>query len=188
MTRIPTWTRTKLANGAELVVSVKSDLPLVSFTLAFVGGATSFEPADKTGVANFTAQMLSEGTASKSADDFSNAQQLLGVSLLSSVSNESATIGFTALKDRFDGALALATDMLLHPAFPADALERIRGRTLVSLTQARDNPNAVASNVFSTVNYGATHPYRRVMTEASVKAITRDDVVDRKSTRLNSSH
>jgi predicted Zn-dependent peptidase len=156
---------------------VKSDLPLVSFTLAFVGGATSFEPADKTGVANFTAQMLSEGTASKSADDFSNAQQLLGVSLLSSVSNESATIGFTALKDRFDGALALATDMLLHPAFPADALERIRGRTLVSLTQARDNPNAVASNVFSTVNYGATHPYGRVMTEASVKAITRDDVV-----------
>jgi zinc protease len=177
VTRIPTWTRAKLANSAELVVSVKKDLPLVSFTLAFVGGATTFEPADKTGVASFTAQMLSEGTTTKSADDFSNAQQLLGVGITAGVANESATIGFTSLKDRFDGALALVADMLVHPTFPADALERIRGRTLVSLTQARDNPNAVAGNVFAKVNYGDAHPYGRVTTEASVKAITRDDVV-----------
>ena len=51
ITKIPTWTRSKLANGAELIVSVKKDLPLVAFTMSFVGGATSFEPADRLGVA-----------------------------------------------------------------------------------------------------------------------------------------
>ena len=42
---VPTWTDTKLANGAELIVTPKRDLPLVSFTITFVGGANQFEPA-----------------------------------------------------------------------------------------------------------------------------------------------
>ena len=47
--RVPTWTRAKLSNGAELIVSQKRDLPLVSFTINFVGGRNNFEPAGKAG-------------------------------------------------------------------------------------------------------------------------------------------
>ena len=36
--RVPTWTKTKLANGADLIVIEKHDLPLVAFTIDFVGG------------------------------------------------------------------------------------------------------------------------------------------------------
>ncbi|MBI3790457.1 MAG: insulinase family protein [Gemmatimonadetes bacterium] len=176
-TRIPTWTRTTLANGAELVVAVKKDLPLVAFSIGFIGGSANYEPAGKTSVGSFTAQMLSEGTTTRSADDLSNAQQALGITIGANISNETGSLGFTALKDRFDGALALLADMMLHPTLPAEALERIRGRTLVSLQQARDNPNAVASAVFARVTYGDQHPYGRVATEATVKAITRDDIV-----------
>ena len=68
-------------------------------------------------------------------------------------------------------------DMLLHPTFPADALERLRARTLVQLVQAKDQPTAIASNVFARTLYGDAHPYGRVVTDTSVKAITRDDVV-----------
>src|SRR5262245_49534148 len=99
-TRIPAWTKSKLSNGADFVVSVKKNLPLVSFTMGFVGGSTSYEPADKAGLAGFTAQMLSEGTTSKTADEFSNAQQMLGINIGANVGTESGTIGFTALKDR----------------------------------------------------------------------------------------
>jgi predicted Zn-dependent peptidase len=176
-TRIPAWTRTKLANGSELVVSVKRNLPLVAFTIGFVGGASSYEPAAKVGLASFTAQMLSEGTASRTADQFSDAQQLLGITINASIGAETGTIGFTVLKDRLDGAIALAADMMLKPRLPADALERIRGRTLVNLRQQRDQPNAVALNVFNKVTYGEDHPYGRITTEATVNAITRDDVV-----------
>ena len=176
-TKIPTWTKVKLPNGAELIVSVKRDLPLVAFTLGFVGGATTFETPDKLGVASFTGQMLSEGTKSKSADDLSNAQQMLGTSVNAIVGAESGQIVFTSLKDRFDGALSLVADMMLNSTFPADALERIRGRTVVNLQQARDQPNAIANDVFAKVNFGDAHPYGRVTTEATVKAITRDDVL-----------
>jgi len=175
--RVPTWTRTRLSNGADLIVTEKHDLPLVAVSVSFIGGSFNFEPHDRLGVASITAQMLSEGTTTKTGEQLSDAQQMLGTSISTFVGGETGTIGFTALKDKMEPALGLLVDMLVNPTFPADALERIRGRTLVSLTQAKDQPNTIASNVFSKVLYGDVHPYGRVVTEKTVKAITRDDIL-----------
>jgi zinc protease len=170
--KVPAWTAMKLANGAELVVIQKHDLPLVAVSVSFIGGSYAFEPADKLGAASFTAQMLSEGTATRTADQLSEAQQLLGTSIAANVGGESGTIGFTALRDKLAPALGLLADMLLHPTFPAAALERIRGRTLVQLQQAKDQPNAIAANVFSKVVFGSEHPYGRVTAEATLSRST----------------
>lgn len=174
---VPAWTTTTLSNGARLVVAPKRDLPLVSVTVTFEGGAAQFEPADKVGLANVVAGMLSEGTATRSAEQLAEAQQLLGVSIGVGIGEERGSIGFQALRDRWVPALQLAADMMLHPRLPADALERIRARTLVSLAQAKDQPSAIAANVFARTLYGEAHPYGRFTTETSVTAITRDDVV-----------
>lgn len=174
---VPSWTKLKLSNSAELVVSRKSGLPLVSVTINFVGGSAQYEPADKTGTAGLTAQMLSEGTATRSGDDISNTQQLLGTSIFASVGRESGSMGFRALSTKLEPALELTADMLLNPSFPDGALQRRKAQTLVNLTQAKDNPAAIANNVFSKVLYGDEHPYGRVVTEKTVTAITRDDIV-----------
>jgi predicted Zn-dependent peptidase len=174
---VPTWTHAKLSNGAELVVVEKHDLPLVSLTIDFVGGATSYEPAGKTGVAAFTAAMMSEGTKTRTADQLSDAQQLLGTGIAASVGAESGVIRFTSLKDKFEPALALLADMMLNSTYPDSSLERLRGRSVVALTQQKDQPNAIANKVFSKVLYGDDHPYGRVLSEGTVKAITRADVV-----------
>ena len=175
--RVPTWTKTRLANGADLIVVEKHDLPLIAVNIDFVGGSANYEPADKLGVANFAAQMLSEGTKTKTADQLSDAQQLLGTAIQAGVSNESGTISFTALKDKFEPTMKLLADMLENSTFPDSSLERNRARTLVALTQAKDNPNAIATNVFAKVTYGDDHPYGRVVSERTIKAITRDDVM-----------
>src|SRR5215813_11239069 len=65
---VPTWTRTQLANGATLIVSERHNLPLVSFSITFVGGSNQFESAGKRGVAALTTSMMSEGTTTKSGD------------------------------------------------------------------------------------------------------------------------
>ena len=175
--RIPTWTRTKLSNGAELIVSQKRDLPLVSFTINFVGGRANFEPADKVGVAALAAQMLSEGTTTRTGEQLADAQQMLGTSIVATVGGESGAIRFNALKDRFEPALTLLVDMLVNPSFPAPALERLRGRTLVQLAQSKEEPNTIADNVFTKLVYGDQHPYGRIVTEPTVTAVTRDDVL-----------
>jgi len=76
--RVPAWTKTQLANGATLIVSERHTLPLVSFSITFLGGSNQYEPAAKRGVASMTASMLSEGTTTKSGDQLSDALQLLG--------------------------------------------------------------------------------------------------------------
>ena len=174
---VPTWTRTQLANGATLIVSERHGLPLVSFTITFLGGANQFEPAGKRGVASMTASMLSEGTATKTGDQISDALQLLGTGINSGVGGEEGSIGFVSTAKNFDATLAILADEMLNSTFPADALDRLRGRTLVSLTQAKDQPVVVGAQVFNKILYGDAHPYGQRTTETSVKAITRDDVV-----------
>src|SRR5689334_22421521 len=91
--RVPTWTSMKLSNGAQLVVSSRHNLPLVSFDINFVGGRDQYDPTAKPGVGEFAAAMLSEGTTTKSGDDISNALQLLGTGVRIAVGDESGSIG-----------------------------------------------------------------------------------------------
>ncbi|HEX7773522.1 MAG TPA: pitrilysin family protein, partial [Pyrinomonadaceae bacterium] len=170
-------TKTQLANGATLIVSERHNLPLVSFDITFVGGGNQFEPTGKRGVASFTQSMLSEGTTTKTGDQLSDAMQLLGTGIGVGISGEEGSISFVSTKKNFDAALALLADMMLNSTFPAEALERLRARTLVGLAQAKDQPNAIGANVFAKILYGDAHPYGQRMTEASAKAITRDDVI-----------
>lgn len=174
---VPTWTKTQLANGATLIVSERHGLPLVSFQITFLGGSNQFEPEGKRGVASMTASMLSEGTATKTGDQLSDALQLLGTGISSGVSGEEGSLGFVSTTKNFEATLAILADEMLNSTFPADALDRLRGRTLVNLTQAKDQPVVVGAQVFNKILYGNAHPYGQRTTETSVKAITRDDVV-----------
>jgi len=90
--RVPTWTKTQLANGATLIVSERHNLPLVSFAISFVGGGNQFEPAGRRGVASLATSMLSEGTTTKTGDQLSDAMQLLGTGIGAGVSGEKARL------------------------------------------------------------------------------------------------
>ena len=173
---IPTWTTTALPNGAQLIVSEKHALPLVSVRINFVGGARQYEPADKTGLAGMVASMMSEGTTHRTGDQLANDLQLLGTFFGTSIGPESGQISFEATKNKVAPTLAILADVLENPTFPEPALERLRGRTLINLTQGRDRTAVIASVVFPKVLYSDAHPYGRSTTEASIKRITRDDV------------
>ena len=175
--RVPTWTKSMLANGAQLIVSEKHDLPLVSFSLTILGGADQFEPPDKRGLAGLTASMLSEGTTTRDAEALSNALQMLGTSVTTGIGSESGAMGFASTTARFPATLDILADMLLHSTFPAPALDRLRAQRLVALAQARAQPGAIADRVFRKVLYGPGHPFGQLTTEETFKAITRDDIV-----------
>lgn len=175
--RVPAWTKTQLSNGATLIVSERRGLPLVSFNISFVGGTNQFEPAGKRGVAALTTSMLTEGTKTRTGDQLSDALQLLGTNIGAGISGEEGAISFVSTTKNFEATLAILADMMLNSTFPAEALDRLRARTLVNLTQAKDQPAVISSQVFARILYGEAHPYGQRTTEASVKAITRDDVV-----------
>lgn len=175
--RVPAWTKTVLGNGIDLFVSEKHDLPLVSFTLLMLGGADQFETADRRGVASLTSSMLSEGTTTRDGEALSNALQLLGTSVSVGIGSESGSMGFVSTTGKFPQTLDILADMLLRSTFPAPALERLRGQRLVALTASKAQPGAIAGRVFPKVVYGTGHPFGQLVTEETLKAISRDDVV-----------
>jgi zinc protease len=175
--RIPTWTTTTLANGAQLVVSEKHALPLVTVQVNFIGGARQYEPANETGLAGIVASMLSEGTTHRTGDQLSNDLQLLGTFFGTGIGAESGQIAFEATKDKVAPTLAILADVLENPIFPEPALERIKARALINLTQARDRTSSIAAIVFPKVLYTDAQPYGRSASAASINAITRDDVL-----------
>ena len=174
---VPVWTKSALSNGADFIVSEKHDLPLVSFSITFLGGADQFEAANRRGIAGLAASMLSEGTTTRDGEALSNALQLLGTSVNVSVAGESGSIGFVSTAANFPATLDILVDMLLNSTFPAEALERLRAQRLVALNQAKAQPGAIAGRVFPRTLYGDAHPFGQSPTEASISAVTRDEVI-----------
>jgi predicted Zn-dependent peptidase len=175
--RVPGWTKTTLPDGAELVVSEKHDLPLVSVRINFIGGSNQFEPDAKTGLAGLVSEMLTEGTTHRTGDQIANGFQLLGTELSTSIAGESGVMQLQVTRDKLVPAIDLLADVVLNPTFPPEALDRLRSQAIVQLTQMRDRTGGIASMVYPKLLYTTSHPYGRMTTETSLRSITRGDVV-----------
>ncbi|HEY4129934.1 MAG TPA: pitrilysin family protein, partial [Gemmatimonadaceae bacterium] len=175
--KVPTWTKTTISDGAELVVSEKHTLPLVSFQINFVGGADQFEAADKAGLATLVSSMMSEGTTTRTGDQLASDLQLLGTNISTAVLSESGRIAFTSTKEKFAPTLAVLADVLENPRFPNEALDRQKANAVQSLRRVADRTGAIANIAFPKILYGNDHPYGRSPDTTSIKSITRDDIV-----------
>jgi zinc protease len=164
----PAIERRTLANGLEVAVVENHELPVVAVRVVNEGGAL-VDPAGKEGLFQLLGVMLREGTATMTADQLAEAFADLG--------NAVTPGGFTTITRNLDRSLELMGEMLMRPAFPQAALDRQKANLAANLQRAREQPAFVAQRIFSSVLYGPGHPYERAATQASVAAITRDDLV-----------
>jgi zinc protease len=167
----------QLANGLTVFLNARPGLPVVSASLVVKTGSGA-NPAGKPGLANFTAVMLDQGTASRSALQIADQVAQLGASLRTTSTMDSTQTRGTSLRRNFEGLLELIADVNRHPAFPAQEIERQRASRLGSLAQQREAPGAVANAAMFAALYGPSHPYGylELGTEASNKAMNRDDL------------
>jgi zinc protease len=173
---LPQIEKTKLSNGLEVWMVEHKELPIVAMNLVMKSGQGN-EPDNRTGLANMTASLLDDGTKTRSAVDITNQLQAIGVQGINAGSGwDSTNVSIQTLTKNLDAALDIYSDVIMNPVFPATEVESLRGRTLVQLRQQKANPNALSNVVYNRVLYG-DHPYGRDSNEASVKAITRDDIV-----------
>jgi zinc protease len=152
------------------------ELPVVSAALVVRGAGTTGDPAALPGLASFTASMLDEGAAGKSALQIADALDLLGASLQPGASWDAATVNLYVLKKNFPAALSLMSDVVLRPDFNAPDVQRVRDERVTNLTRAKDEPGAIASNAFQSLVYGARHPYGRFATVEATRTLDRDRV------------
>ncbi|MDT7809381.1 MAG: zinc protease [Acidobacteriota bacterium] len=174
---LPAVQRRKLSNGLDVLVVEHHELPVVSMNLVMKMGAAG-DPAGKAGLASLAADMLDEGTATRSSLQISDQLSRIGSSLQIGAGWDSTTASMRTLTRHLDNALDIYADVISNPSFPDKELQRLRQQRLAGLRQQRDNPDAIAGLVFQTVLYGRTHPYGHPLSgdEASLQSLNIEDV------------
>jgi predicted Zn-dependent peptidase len=175
--RVPPITTRQLPNGMKIVVIEQHELPIADIILQVRTGGEA-DPANRTGTAALTSALITEGTTTRSALQVADQAAYLGVHLGAASGWEQSTLSLHTPTAQLDSAMALFADVLLHPAFPAADLERVRKVRLTSLQQLRDRGPAIADRAYATALFGEQHPYGRPLagTEASIAAISRGDL------------
>ncbi len=174
---IPVPQSFQLENGLTLLVNERPGLPIISANLVLRTGSAA-NPTDNPGLANFTAAMLDEGTATRGALEIADQVSRLGATLTTGSTMDATQVSVGSLRRTFPELLGIMADVVLNPSFPAEEIERQRASRLASLQQQRDNPAAVANTVMFAALYGPGHPYgfTDLGTEPSNRAMAREDM------------
>lgn len=164
------------AGGAKILVVEDHRLPLVTITISVRAGSL-FESANKPGVANFTAELITEGTTSRSYEQITQETERIGASLGASAGGERATLSVSGSSENTDQLIALLVDTLLNPTFPEDRLKQVKFQSVAQLAQQRSNPAFLAGELSRRMFYGADTPFGRLTpTPAQLQAITQEDL------------
>lgn len=176
----PTIQRSKLSNGVEVFLVEDHKLPLIQINVVFQSGWAE-DPLDHPGAASLTAELMDEGTKTRSALQISEEAKGLGASLGTGSSFDGSSIRLNVLKTKLDAGLELMADVLLNPTFPDDELDRQRKIYLGRIQQEAKDPTISAFKLYLRTLYGPNHPYGQPYTgsgtETSIRAIRRDDLV-----------
>ena len=175
--KIPAIWETKLKNGLRVYGIENTEVPLVQFNIAIDGGQL-LEDKNKTGVANLTARMLTQGTARKTPQELEEAIQQLGASINVMASKDSIQLSATTLARNYDAVLALAEEILLEPRWDTKEFDLLKQSTANQIRQMQANPNFIAQDEFNKLLYGK-HDIRALSTlgtNESLKTITIEDL------------
>jgi len=144
----PKFERFTLANGLEILHAPHTKLPLVTFQLINKKSALSEMP-DQIGLTALTARMLLEGTQTKSVLDFSRALEYLAIDMNSSSSWDASYFSVNCLRKHLSRSIELFGEALFAPAFDEEELGRQKKQLLNSRISKKDDPSALASEIFA---------------------------------------
>jgi len=154
----PTIEHTRLSNGIAVDYVQRTAVPVTQVAISFDAGDAADSP-DTRGLAALTINLLDEGTETLSSQEFAEAEERLGANVSASNSADRSYAMLNALSPNVAPSLDLLADLVLHPAFPAPEIERVKAQTLTGIAQMQKDPTRVANRVLPGVLFGAAHPY-----------------------------
>ncbi len=167
----------KLDNGLQVELVPDHRFPFVTVSLGIKAGSC-YESPDKLGLADITADMLTEGTSTKKSREIADEIDFIGGGMKASSDYDFTLLSGSALSKYTDRLFNLMSDVLLHPSFPEDELQLKKTNLLQELAMKRSEPDFLVEERFNRVVFG-NHPYAVVApTPKTVQAINRKDLQD----------
>jgi zinc protease len=175
--QIPKPVEKTLANGLRVIVVEKKGVPLVNARLLIRNGGEA-DPPNLPGLADTTASLLSKGTTTRSAEQIARGVEALGATLDTGASWDESSVDLDVLSSKLPRAMAFMADVVRHPTFKQEEIDRLRQQNVDALAVAMKQPGRLANFVAAHVIFGMG-PYGHNLggTPESLARIKRDDVV-----------
>jgi predicted Zn-dependent peptidase len=168
-----------LDNGLRLITSTMPHTRSVCISI-FIGTGSRYESSDKAGVSHFIEHLLFKGTEKRpTAREISTAVESVGGILNGGTDKELTVYWAKVPQHHFSLALDVLTDLLLHPRFDPEAIEKERQVIIEEINMSWDVPSQRANMLIDELIW-PDHPLGRDIAgnRESVKALSRDDMLN----------
>ena len=159
-------------NGVRFITETMDHVRSVSVGVWLTRGSRH-EPIEHGGIAHFVEHMLFKGTTERSAEDIAQQVDSLGGHLDAFTSKEYAGYYIKVLDEHLPIALDVLSDLVLHPAFRPDDVEREKKVILEEIKMVEDTPDDLVHELF-TQSFWGDHPLGRPIlgTAETVEGLT----------------
>jgi len=152
--------RQVLPNGVVVISKEASTVAAVTLQISVRAGSI-YESSDRVGLSHLVARTVDRGTSRLTSDEIAEVLDARGVSLSVNATRHVMTISCTCLSEDFEPLLELMGDIAMHPAFPADEVDKRKGEVLNAIRQDEDSPAMQAVQALFEMLYPDGHPYGR---------------------------
>lgn len=166
-----------LENGAT-VLSFSNLNSRSIYMIGILNGGGVLDPSAKTGLAHFTANLLSRGTKIFSFSDFHNQLESAGANLVFSCGSQYAWFRGKSLAEDVELLFRLSSDSLQNPSFNQEYIGRLRNQLTAGLT-IRDQDTSEMASLLLDRHLFPDHPYGQPIDGyiETIQSITRSDIV-----------
>src|SRR3954471_7482198 len=169
---------TRLANGVRVITEAMPHVRSVSVGV-WIGSGSRRETPEQNGISHFIEHMLFKGTTSRSAEDIARSVDSIGGNLDAFTAKELVCFNTKVLDEHLSLAMDVLADLVLHPMFRPEDIDKEKGVILEELKMEADSPDYLVHEIFSS-NFWRGHPLGKPIlgTRETVKRFDHEMVSD----------
>jgi predicted Zn-dependent peptidase len=163
-----------LPNGLRVITETMPHVRSISLGV-WIGTGARRETTSQNGISHFIEHMLFKGTANRSAEEIAKVVDSTGGHLDAYTAKELVSYNTKVIDDHLPLAFDVLSDLVLHPLFESEDIEKEKGVILEELKMEVDNPEYLVHETF----FGAFwkgHPLGRSIlgTKATINRFNQD--------------
>jgi predicted Zn-dependent peptidase len=151
--------REVLPNGLTIISEEMEHIRSVSIGIWIKTGSREEDP-QWNGISHFIEHMVFKGTENRSAEDIARQVDSIGGNMDAFTAKECICFNIKVLDEHLPIALDVLSDLVLHPVFKPEDIERERGVILEEIKMDEDNPDYLVHEIF-TQNFWKNHALGR---------------------------
>jgi predicted Zn-dependent peptidase len=167
---------TTLSNGIRLITETIPHVRSVAVGV-WMGTGSRQETGEENGISHFIEHMVFKGTTTRSAEDIARSVDSIGGNLDAFTAKEMVSFNAKVLDEHLPTVFDILSDLVLHPLFKEEDIEKEKCVVLEELKMEADNPEYLVHEIFSN-NFWRDHPLGKPIlgTRDTVKKFTREAI------------